>query len=78
MGAFLIPGSELLLAEEYIAYQSNFGQHIIFYNPANNCGKFHFRFYILADASTFAALVLKVATRKDSDPCDPIETLESI
>jgi hypothetical protein len=78
MGAFMIPGSELSPDEASSASRSNVGRHIIFYNPAKNCEKIHFRFYILADASTFAALVLKVATRNDRDPCVPNETIESI
>jgi hypothetical protein len=71
MGAFMISGSELALDEASAASQSNFGRQVIFYNPAKNCGKFHFRFYILADASTLAELVLKVTTRNDSNPHDP-------
>jgi hypothetical protein len=78
MGAFMIPGSKLSQYDALAVSRSNYGRHIIFYNPAKNCGKFHFRFYILADASTFAALVLKVATRNDSDPCDPNKMMESI
>jgi hypothetical protein len=78
MGNFMIPGSELALGEASSAPQSNFSRHIIFYNLAKNCGKFHFQFYILVDASTFAALVLKVAMINDSDPCDLNEMLESI
>jgi hypothetical protein len=78
MGAFMVPGSELSLDEASVASRSNYDRHIMYYSPAKNCGKFHFRFYILADFSTFAALVLKVATRNNSDPFDPNETLESV
>jgi hypothetical protein len=78
MGAFMITVSELRLDEASTVSRSNFGQHIIFYNPAKKCGKFHFRFNILADASIFASLALKASTRNDSNPCDPNETLELI
>jgi hypothetical protein len=77
MGALMIPGSELALDEALVASRSNFGRRVFFYNPAKKCGKIHFCFYILADALTFAALVLKVATRNYSDHCDPNEILES-
>jgi hypothetical protein len=53
MGAFTIPGSELALNQASAASRSNFGRHIIFYNPAKNCDKFHFRFYIPYVTSTF-------------------------
>jgi hypothetical protein len=78
MGAYMIPGSELSLDETSAASISRYDRHIVFYNPAKNCGKFRFQFYILADASTFAPLALKVATRNDSDSCDPNDMLESI
>jgi hypothetical protein len=58
--------------------RSSYGRELIFFNPAKNCGKFHFRFYLLCDASTFTCLTIKVATRNDSDPADPEETLASI
>jgi hypothetical protein len=78
MGAFMIPDYELSLDDVSAASPLDFGRQIIFYNPAKNCEKIHFGFYILADASTFAVLVLKVSTRNDRDPWDSNETLESI
>jgi hypothetical protein len=71
IGVFLIPGSELSLDEAYCASHSSYGRELIFFKPANNCGKFHFRFYLLCDASNFTCLTIKVATRSDSDPADP-------
>jgi hypothetical protein len=78
IGVFLIPGSELSLDEASCASRSSYGRELIFFNPAKNCGKLHFRFYLLCDALTFTCLTIKVATRNDSDPADPEETLASI
>jgi hypothetical protein len=78
LGAFLIPGSELSLDEASCASRSNYGRAFIFFNPAKNCRNFHFRFYMLCDASAFCCLTLKVVTWNDSDHADPEETLESI
>jgi hypothetical protein len=74
----MIYGSKLSLDEASTASRSSYGRHLVFYNPAKNCDKFHFRCYTLADASNFAVLTLKVATRNDSDPCDPNAMIESI
>jgi hypothetical protein len=74
----LIPRSELSLDEASCASRSSYGRDLIFFNPAKNCGKFHFRFYLLCDASTFTCLTIKVATRNNSDPADPEKTLASI
>jgi hypothetical protein len=63
LGVFLIPGSELLVDEALFASRSNYGRALIFFNPTKNCGKFHFRFYLICDASTFVCLTLKVGTR---------------
>jgi hypothetical protein len=78
MGAYMIYGFELSLDEASAASRSSYNRHIVFYTTAKNCGKFHFRFCILSDASNVAALTLKVATRNDSDPCDPNEMIGSI
>jgi hypothetical protein len=78
IGVFLIPGSEFSLEEASCASRSSYGRELIFINPAKNCGKFNFRFYLLCDSSTFACLTIKISTRNDSDPADPEETLESI
>jgi hypothetical protein len=66
------------LDEASCAPRSNYGRELIFFNPAKNCGKFHFRFYLLCDASMFVCLTLKVTTKNDSDPADPEETFVSI
>jgi hypothetical protein len=74
----MIYGSALSLDDISAASRSSYHRHIVFYNPAKNCGKFHFQFYILADASTVSALTLKVFTINDSEPCNPNEMIESI
>jgi hypothetical protein len=78
IGVFLIPGSELYLDEASCASRSSYGRELICFNPAKNCGKFHFRFYLLCYASTFSCLTIKVATRNDFNPVDPEETLDSV
>jgi hypothetical protein len=78
IGVFRIPGSELSLDEASCTSPSIYGRELIFFNPAKNYGKFHFDFYLLCDALTSYCLVIEVATRHDSDPTDPEETLESI
>jgi hypothetical protein len=78
LGVFIIPGSEMSLDEASCASRSNYGRELIFFNPKKNCGKFHFRFYLLCDASTLVCLTLKVPTRNYSDPADPEETFTSI
>jgi hypothetical protein len=37
-------GSELALDEEYVASWLLCGRAMIFFNPMNSCGKFHFHF----------------------------------
>jgi hypothetical protein len=78
LGVFLIPGSEMLLDEASCVSRSSYGRELMFFNPAKNCGKFHFPCYLLCDASTLVCLTLKVTTRNDSDPADPEETFASI
>jgi hypothetical protein len=78
IGVFLIPGSEFSLDEASCAYHSSYGMELICCNPAKNCRKFHFRFYLLFDALNFACLTIKFATRNDSDPTDPDDNFESI
>jgi hypothetical protein len=68
----------LSLDEASCASRSSYGRELIYFNTAKNCGKFHFRFYFLCDALTFTCLTIKVATRNDSNPADPEETLASI
>jgi hypothetical protein len=61
LGVFLIPGSAMSLDEASCASRSSYGRELIFYNPSKNCGKFHFRFYLPCDESTFVCLTLNVA-----------------
>jgi hypothetical protein len=78
LGVSLVHGSGLLLNEAQCAYRSNYGRELIFFNPTKNCGKFHFRIYLLCDASMSARVTLKFETSNDGDPADPEETVESI
>jgi hypothetical protein len=40
---------------------------VIFFNQMKNCGKFHFRFYLLCCATTFACVRMKFNTKNNSD-----------
>jgi hypothetical protein len=60
VGVFLIPGLELSLDEASCASRSSYGRELICFNPAKNCSKFYFRFYLLCDASTFACSTIKL------------------
>jgi hypothetical protein len=65
------------LDEAWYASRSKYGRDLIFFNLVKNCGKFHFLFYLLCDASTFFYLTLKVATMNDIDPADPADPEET-
>jgi Transposase IS4 len=69
--AYLIVGNELALDEASVSSRSRFGSQLIFFNPSKPGGKFHFRFYMLCDADTYACLRLRVHTRNKSDVGDP-------
>jgi hypothetical protein len=71
LGVFIIPGSEFSLDEASCASWSNYEREFICFNPAKNCGKFHFRFYLLCDASMFACLPLRGTTRNENEFVDP-------
>jgi hypothetical protein len=76
--AFIRVGSELALDEAYVASRSSYGRVLIFFNPMKNCGKFHFRFYLLCYATTYACVRMKVATKNNSDSPDPHESMATI
>jgi hypothetical protein len=69
--AYLIVGNELALDEASVSSRSRYGSELIFYNPSKPGGKFHFRFYMLCDADTFACLRVRLHTRNKSDVGDP-------
>jgi hypothetical protein len=78
IGFFLIPGLKLSLNGASCASRSSYGRELICSPPANNCGNLCFRFYLLCDALIFACLMIKVATKNDSNPTDLEEIFESI
>jgi hypothetical protein len=49
-------GGELALDEASVSCRSKFGGFSIFFNPIKPGGKFHFRFYLLCCASSFACV----------------------
>jgi hypothetical protein len=76
--AFIRAGSELALDEAPVASRSSYGRALIFFNPMKNCGKFHFRFYLLCCSTTYACVCMKVATKKNSDSPDSHESMAII
>jgi Transposase IS4 len=46
--AFVIPGTNVCIDEASVAARSKFANFLIFYNPNKPCGKYHFKFYMLA------------------------------
>jgi hypothetical protein len=75
---FIRVGSELALDKASVAYRSSYGRAVIFFNPMKNCGKFHFLFYLLCCATTYACVHMKVATKNNSDSPDPHESMGTI
>jgi hypothetical protein len=61
--AFIRVGCKLALDEASAASRSSYGRALIFFNPMKNCGKFHFRFYLLCCATTYVFVHMKVATK---------------
>jgi len=70
LGAYVKPGSELALDESSIAARTKYGRALIFYNNTKPSGKYHFRFYVVTDTDSYAALRFQIATKDDSDTPD--------
>jgi len=70
LGSYIIPGDDLALDESSFACRTKYGRLLIFYNPTKPGGKYHFRFYLICDCSTYAILRLRVHTRNTSDVAD--------
>jgi hypothetical protein len=65
MGRYVDLGSEFSLDEASAACRSSFGRHLIVFNPMKNCGKFHFRFYLLCCSKTNVCIKLRIHVRTD-------------
>ena len=65
-------GDDVALDEASIGCRSKYGRHLIFYNSANP-DKYHFRFYFLCCATTYACVRLRIHTSDESDYGDPME-----
>ena len=80
MGRYVDLGSEFCLDEDSAACRSSFGRHLIVFNPMKNCGKFHFRFYLLCCSATYVCIKVRIHVRTDEMNeqekfvCDSIET----
>ena len=67
--SYLQLGDEVALDEASVASRSKYGRNLIFYNPSKP-DKYHFRFYLLCCATSFAAVRLRVHTNDRSDLAD--------
>jgi hypothetical protein len=65
LGRYLDLGSEFSLDEASAACRSSFGRHLIVYNPTKNCGKFHFRFYLLCCSVTYVCIKMRIHVKTD-------------
>jgi len=65
MGRYVDLGSEFCLDKASAAYRSSFGRHLIVFNPMKNCGKFHFRFYLLCCSVTYVCIEARIHVRTD-------------
>ena len=65
MGRYVDLGSEFSLDEASAACRSSFGRHLIVFNPMKNCGKFHFRFYLLCCSVTYVCIKVRIHVRTD-------------
>ena len=65
IGRYVDVGSEFSLDEASAACRSSFGRHLIVYNPSKNCGKFHFRFYLLCCSFTYACIKIRIHVKTD-------------
>ncbi|MGH7955149.1 MAG: hypothetical protein ACREOZ_04230, partial [Gloeomargaritales cyanobacterium] len=70
LGKYLDVGRDLALDEASVASRSMYGRDLIFYNPSKNCGKYHFRFYMVCCATTYACLRLRMHTKDVADLAD--------
>ena len=66
IGRFTQLGSEFSLDEATAACRSAYGRHLIVFNPMKNCGKFHFRFYLLCCSTTYVCVKLRIHVRTDA------------
>lgn len=65
IGRFTQLGSEFSLDEASAACRSAYGRHLLVFNPIKNCGKFHFRFYLLCCSTTYVCVKLRIHVRTD-------------
>jgi len=65
LGRYLDLGSEFSLDEASAACRSSFGRHLIVYNPTKNCGKFHFRFYLLCCSTSYVCIKMRIHVKTD-------------
>ncbi|MGH7974640.1 MAG: hypothetical protein ACREBR_03875, partial [bacterium] len=61
--SYLDYGRELALDEASVASRSAYGKNLIFYNPTKNCGKYHFRFYMLCCSTTYSVVRFRLHTK---------------
>jgi hypothetical protein len=70
IGQYMNVGSDLSLDEMSIQIRSRYAGYLTMFNKDKNCGKFHFRFFAVCCAFTWACLRLRGCTRKKDDVAD--------
>jgi hypothetical protein len=70
VGQYMNVGSDLSLDEMSIQIRSRYAGDLTIFNKDKNCGKFHFRFFAVCCAFTWAYLRLRACTRKKDDVAD--------
>jgi hypothetical protein len=70
IGRYMKVGSDLSLDAMSIQISSRYAGDLTMFNKDKNCGKFHFRFFAVCCAFTWACLRLRACTRKKDDVAD--------
>jgi hypothetical protein len=78
LSSFIRFGSELALEKSYVASCSMYGCDVMLFNPMNNCGRFHFCFYLLFCTMTYTCVRMKVAINNNSDSPYPHKSMGTI
>ena len=70
LGNYVDAGNDLTIDESSVSARSAYGRNLIFYNNSKPCGKYHFRFYFVCEADSYACLRFRVHTKTGSDEAD--------
>jgi hypothetical protein len=78
LSSFIRVGSEFALEKASVASCSMYGCDVMLFNPMNNCGKFHFCFYLLFCTTMYTCVRMKVVIKNNSDSPDPHKLMGTI